>query len=127
MIIEHKIEPYPRRMWVAIGEDFDKIKSEFQFEYDPEMTNKKIVNEYDAIVFRVSKDNKAGFLVFIVTKDSSRVLVHEALHVTLYIYKDCGMDIRPGMDQEPLCYLNEYIYSLLELDLQKYKTSEQND
>lgn len=119
MIVEHRINPYPRTMWVAVGEDFDKIKSEFQFVYesDSEMTNKKIVDEYDAIVFRVSKDNKAGFLVFIVTDDSNRTFVHEALHVALHIYEDCDMDLRPGMDQEPLCYLDEYIYSLIEAEV----------
>lgn len=123
MIVEHKINPYPRTMWVVVGEDFDKIKSEFQFVYesDSEMTNKKIVDEYDAIVFRVSKNNLAGFLVFIVTDNSNRTLVHEALHVALHIYEDCDMDLRPGMDQEPLCYLDEYIYSLIEADVQKYK------
>lgn len=126
MIIEHKINPYPRIMWVAVGEDFDKIKSEFQFVYedDSKMTNKKIVDECDAVVFRVSKDNKAGFLVFIVTDDSNRTFVHEALHVALHIYEDCNMDLRPGMDQEPLCYLDEYIYSLMEADVQKYKALE---
>lgn len=123
MIVEHKINPYPRTMWVVVGEDFDKIKSEFQFVYesDSEMTNKKIVDEYDAIVFRVSKNNLAGFLVFIVTDNSNRTLVHEALHVALHIYEDCDMEIKPGMDQEPLCYLTEYIYSLVEGDVQKYK------
>lgn len=123
MIVEHRINPYPRTMWVAVGEDFDKIKSEFQFmhELDSEMTNKEIVDKYDAIVFKVSKDNKAGFLVFIVTDDSNKIFVHEALHVALHIYEDCGMDLRPGMDQEPLCYLDAYIYSLIGEDVQKYK------
>lgn len=126
MIVEHRINSYPRIMWVAVGEDFDKIKSEFQFVYESnsEMTNKKIVDEYDAIVFRVSKDNKAGFLVFIVTDDSNRTFVHEALHVALHIYEDCDMNLRLGMDQEPLCYLDEYIYSLMEADVQKYKALE---
>ena len=124
MIVEHRINPYPRIMWVAVGEDFDKIKSEFQFMYesDTEMTNEKINYENDAIVFRVSKDNKAGFLVFIVTDDSNRILVHEALHVALHIYEDCDMEIKPGMDQEPLCYLTEYIYSLLEDTVSKHNS-----
>lgn len=122
MIVEHRINPYPRTMWVAVGEDFDKIKSEFQFVYesDSEMTNKKIVDEFDALVFRVSKNDLAGFLVFIVTNNSNRTLVHEALHVALHIYEDCDMEIKPGMDQEPLCYLTEYIYSLLEDTVSKY-------
>ena len=126
MITEHRINPYPRTMWVAVVEDFDKIKSEFQFVYesDSEMINEKIVDEYDAMVFRVSKNNKTGFLVFIVTDDFNRILIHEALHVALHIYEDCDMDLRPGMDQEPLCYLTEYIYSLIEADVQKYKTLE---
>lgn len=87
MITEHRLNPYPRIMWVAVGEDFDKIKSEFQFMYeaDSEITNKKIVDDYNAIVFRVSKNNQARFLVFIVDNDSNRTLVHEALHVALHI------------------------------------------
>lgn len=123
MIVEHKIDPYPRVMWTAIGEDFDKIKSEFQFMYesDTQIPGEKILEEYDAVVFRVTKDTIAGFLVFIVTSDSNRTLVHEALHVALHIYEDCDMEIKPGMDQEPLCYLTEYIYSLLEEDTNKYK------
>lgn len=123
MIVEHKINPYPRTMWVVIGEDFDKIKSEFQFAYEPdsEMTNEKINEKYDAVVFKVSKNNLGGFLVFIVTTDFNKVLVHEALHISLSTYEFCDMEIRPGMDQEPLCYLTEYIYSLLENDILKYK------
>ena len=126
MIAEHRINPYPRTMWVAVGEDFDKIKSEFQFMYESssEMTNEKINDEFDALVFRVSKNDLAGFLVFIVTNNSNRTLVHEALHVALHIYEDCDMEIKPGMDQEPLCYLTEYIYSLIEVDVQKYKALE---
>ena len=122
MIAEHRINPYPRTMWVAVGEDFDKIKSEFQFMYESssEMTNEKINDEFDALVFRVSKNDLAGFLVFIVTNNSNRTLVHEALHVALHIYEDCDMEIKPEMDQEPLCYLTEYIYSLLEDTVSKY-------
>ena len=124
MIVEHIINPYPRRMWIAVGENFDRIKSEFRFIYnsDSEMTNKELNNEYDASVFQVLKNNLAGFLVFIVTTDSNRVLVHEALHVALHIYEDCDMEIKPGMDQEPLCYLTEYIYSLLEDTVSTYNS-----
>lgn len=124
MIVEHRINPYPRTMWIAVGEDFDKIKSEFQFTYesDSKMTNKEIYDEFDALVFRVSKNNLAGFLVFIVTNNSNRTLVHEALHVALHIYEDCDMEIKPGMDQEPLCYLTEYIYSLLEDTVSKHNS-----
>ena len=124
MITEHRINPYPRTMWIAVGEDFDKIKSEFQFAYesDSKMTNKEIDNEFDALVFKVSKNSLAGFLVFIVTNNSNRTLVHEALHVALHIYEDCDMEIKPGMDQEPLCYLTEYIYSLLEDTVSKHNS-----
>lgn len=119
MIIEHILDPYPRRMWVAIDEDFDKIKSEFKFlcQKDCEMSNDEIINLYDAFVFDVSKDNYLGYLIFIITTNSNKILVHESLHVSLSIYIDCNMEISPKMDQEPLCYLTEYIYSLLESDI----------
>lgn len=124
MITEHRINPYPRIMWIAVGEDFDKIKSEFQFAYelDSKMTNKELDNEFDALVFKVSKNSLAGFLVFVINNNSNKILVHEALHVSLHIYEDCDMEIKPGMDQEPLCYLTEYIYSLLEDAVSKYNS-----
>lgn len=116
MINEYILNPYPRRMWVAIGENFDEIKSRFRFRWkeDNDLTQERIEDNYDAIVFRVSKDSFVGFLVFITKDYSLRTLVHESVHVAMNIYEDCDMDIKPGMDQEPLCYLIEYIYSLLE-------------
>ena len=43
---------------------------------------------------------------------------------TLIAFNQGDIDLRPGMDQEPLCYLDEYIYSLIEADVQKYKALE---
>lgn len=121
MITEHVLNPYPRRIWVSFNEDFDKIKLDFQFLYeqDLQLTNEEINDRYNAIVFRVSKNNNFGYLVFIANYDSNRVLVHESLHVALQVYLDCSMEIAPQMDQEPLCYLTEYVFSLLENDIQK--------
>lgn len=122
MITEHILEPYPRIMWVAFEEDFDKIKSNFQMhEQDSELTHNEIANKYDAIVFRVYKDDNNGYLVFIINSSPNRILVHESLHVALDIYQDCGMEVNVQMDQEPLCYLVEYIYSLLENDVNQLK------
>lgn len=111
---EYKLNPYPGRMWIVKGESFDDIKSKFVLdENDSKLTNKEIREDWDAIVFKCTKDNYHGYLVFITDKCTHETLVHESVHVALEIYIDCSMDISPEMDQEPLAYLVEYIYSLL--------------
>lgn len=111
MITEFKLNPYPRRMWVAKDENFDQLKESFHIEYD--ITDEIINSEYCAIVFRCHKDNLAGFLVYISKDCDEGDLAHEAVHVALNVYEDCSMELKPGMDQEPLAYLIEYIYRLL--------------
>lgn len=115
MIKEHKLTPYPRRMWIARNENFDEIKGQFEFVYksDSEITNDEIQNEWNAGVFKVSKNKYRGYLVFITDDCDDGHLVHEANHVALHVYEDCGMDLKPEMDQEPFCYLSEHIWRLL--------------
>lgn len=119
MIVEHRINPYPRTMWVAIGENFDNIKSKFCFNEDQDFTQQTIEDNYDGIVFDVTKDNHKGYLVFLIDSDNL-VLVHEASHIVLSIYADCGMVLDPNMDQEPFCYLTEYIFKLLKETANEY-------
>lgn len=111
---EYKLNPYPRRMWVAKGEPFSRVKSIFKLdEEDSKLTDEEINSKWDAVVLECSKDEYAGYLVFITSSATLESLVHEAVHVALNIYIDCNIDISPEMDPEPLAYLTEYIYSLL--------------
>lgn len=50
------------------------------------MTNEKINDEFDALVFRVSKNDLAGFLVFIVTNNSNRTFSTRSAFMLLYTY-----------------------------------------
>lgn len=115
MIKEYKLSPYPRRLWIVKNENFNEIKKDFQFKYknEEELSNDYIQNNYQAIVFLVSKDSYYGYLVFCTDDCDENTLVHEAGHVVLHLYEDCGMDLKEGMDQEPFCYMLEYIFSLL--------------
>lgn len=114
MIKEFEINPYPRKLWIAVGENFDIIKSKFHFNdsQDKDFTQQIIETDYDGIVFDVTKNDYKGYLVFLINSHDL-VLVHEASHVVLSIYADCGMVLDPDMDQEPFCYLVEYIFNLL--------------
>lgn len=114
MIKEYKIEPYPRRLWIAKDENFDEIKNQFKFWDDINGWNQENIEaSYYAVVFRCSKDDYAGFLIFITDECTDSSLVHESGHIALHIYEDCDMDLKYGMDQEPFCYLLEYIYRLI--------------
>lgn len=115
MIKEYKLSPYPKRMWIAKDENFDNIKKDFSFKYeeDEQLNNETIQNDYAAIVFSVAKDNYYGYLVFCTNDCDENTLVHEAGHVVLHLYEDCNMILKENMDQEPFCYMLEYIFSLL--------------
>lgn len=114
MIKEYKIEPYPRRLWVVSNENFDEIKDQFKFWDDINgYTHEYIICNFSAVVFRCSKDDYAGYLVFVTDEYNDSDLVHETGHITLSIYEDCDMELKRGMDQEPFCYLLSYIYKLI--------------
>lgn len=114
MIKEYELTPYPRKMWVAKGENFDQIKDQFDLsDEDYSLTNEEIEDSWNAVVFTCSKDDYAGYLVFITDKHDHGDLVHEALHVSMNVYEECSIQIASGMDQEPLCYLTEHIWRLL--------------
>lgn len=114
MIKEVDLIPYPRKMWVAKRENFDKLKDIFELpDYDRDITDEEIRDNYNAIVCQVSKNDYKGYLVFIADDCKDSHLVHESVHVAIHIYEDCGMELKPEMDQEPLAYLIEYIYKEL--------------
>lgn len=116
MIKEYDLIPYPRKMWVVKGENYDQIKESFTLEEgDYELTDEEINDKWNALVIPCSKDDRLGYLVFITDDCSPSDLVHEALHVSLCVYEDCSMKLEPGMDQEPLCYLTEHIWDLLNI------------
>lgn len=113
MIVEYDLIPYPRKLWIVKDEDFDKIKTKFSIlDSDIEDINEEI-DEYNGFVLTCCKNKYKGYLVFLNKEYDNQVLVHEALHVSLTLFADCGIEISPNMDQEPLCYLTEYIFNLL--------------
>lgn len=115
MIKTITLNPYPRKMWVAKDENFDKLKEIFTFNCEDDLveTHQEVIDTYNALVLNVSKDELAGYLVFICPGYKDEHLVHEAVHVALSLYKDCYLEVKPDMDQEPLAYLIEYIYTEL--------------
>lgn len=118
MIIEHDLLIYPRRIWVVKDESFDHIKKDFSLrEEDEKMTDEEIEENWDAFVISCQKNKYHGFMVFINGDCEDKTLVHEALHVALNVYEECSITLEAGMDQEPLCYLVEYIYKLLKEDV----------
>lgn len=112
MVKEYKIEPYPRRLWIIKDEIWDDIKSQFT-EIDGDITHEYLYTHFDAYVSPCKKDGYLGYLLFIPDEVKDHVLVHEAGHITIFIYEDCDMELKQKMDSEPFCYLLEYIYKLM--------------
>lgn len=113
MIKEYNLIPYPRKLWIVKNEDFEKIQSKFSILSDDVESILEDLDDMDAFVITCRKDRYEGYLVFINGECDDSILVHEALHVSLTLFADCSMEISPNMDQEPLCYLTEYIFKLL--------------
>lgn len=111
MIKEFTLNPYPRKLWVVKEEKFEDIEDLFEFPLDgleiPDM------EEIAGITFVCTKDSYNGYMVFLPETATDSTLVHEAAHVTLSLYRDCGIELHEDIDQEPFCYLLEYIYKLL--------------
>lgn len=112
MIKEFQLTPYPRKLFVIKDEDFDQIKDQFEIDEDEEIDD-KFVTSYAASTILASKDGDAGYIVYITRTTEDSHLVHESVHVAIYLYEDICAEIKKGMDQEPFAYLVEHIYTLL--------------
>lgn len=99
MIKEFQLTPYPRKLFVIKDED--------------EEIDDKFVTSYAASTILASKDGDAGYIVYITRTTEDSHLVHESVHVAIYLYEDICAEIKKGMDQEPFAYLVEHIYTLL--------------
>lgn len=111
MIKEFILNPYPRKLWIVKEEKFEDIEDLFEFSLEGlEIPD---IEDAEGITFVCTKDSYCGYMVFITDNASDSTLVHEATHVVLSLYRDCGIELHEDMDQEPFCYLLEYIYKLL--------------
>lgn len=110
-----KLGIYPITLHIGTFCDFSKLKENYNFDID-----ESLIDSSNGITIpMISKANLNGnhcAVLFDTTKPIDEVIVHEAVHVAFFIYKNCSCEINQDMDEEPFVYLVEYIYNILKND-----------
>lgn len=122
MIQTFNIEPYPKKLWVAKNEDWEKLYALFRYDCDvSDITQNTLDNEASALTFPRVTDSKGvgGYLVFLSDCCKIQHVAHEAAHVAIHIYEDCLIQLKVGMDSEPFAYLLESIFCKIKEVLEK--------
>lgn len=114
---------YPRKLWVLIGEDYEKHISKFK-------RKEQILSRFPshaeaATVGEIQDANSyAGILIWLSDPKviTHGVIAHEALHALDYIMFDINASAHKyEADNEQDCYLIEWIVDTVEDCLTKYK------
>ncbi|MEG0560844.1 MAG: hypothetical protein RR513_10075, partial [Muribaculaceae bacterium] len=107
MIYEFNPQIYPRKIWIYIGEDEEKVKN-----YFIEDGSIKLSKRYYAITCNVRKKgtNMLGYLIWFHKKSevTPSISAHEATHAALHIIDDIGGDV-DLKNQEYISYLIDWI------------------
>lgn len=124
MIKEFQLAPYPRKLFVAINETMSEIRKQFTLdETIVDTSDKELLDGAACITFTVSKDDFAGYLVYILENTNNSYLVHEAVHVVLNLYSE--IDANGLDDQEPFAYMVEDVFKKI-LEVYEEQTSKES-
>lgn len=91
MILAFNIEPYPKKLWVAKNEDWEKLYALFRYDCDvSDITQNTLDNEASALTFPRVTDGKGayGYLVYLSDCCKIQHVAHEAAHVAIHVYED---------------------------------------
>lgn len=97
----HEFDPliYPRKLWIAITNDCDSIKNQFDYEYENELED--VMENSDAFVFPCTHKESRRLGVCVIFKNrkymSVKNIAHESVHVASNIFLDCNMTM--GFDE----------------------------
>ncbi len=123
MIYEYDLNPYPRKLWVtfdATAKELNEMFPEGDTNGIPFKEFPETINAVVECVRRLKPDPKGGYLIrFKDNNPDFGIIAHESGHVCFelydYIYQN---NIK---DQEPFCYLLEYICNIVVKLISDYK------
>lgn len=120
-IHEFDLGIYPRKIWIA-------ITTENKFDGFYELS--KMDDNCDAIVEPAydSDNNKGGIFIRFLSKKSmtTGIIAHESFHAAMRVFEYIGAKLDFD-NQEPLCYLAEYIANCCEqVKNNKFKEEKEN-
>ena len=142
MIKSFKFYIFPRKLWVAIGSDYEELRNRFRVYTDAgyDIMNATDYNnivgseESFASTTRVcnSRTKDAGYLVYI-QKDCekkldihefTRIIAHEAVHVNDYLLDDIGART---VDTEINAYITDYVVGKILNTVTAYRNNKKQE
>lgn len=123
MIIEKKLEIYPRTIWIT--NDLDTALNKFTFVdskcdeikgIEEELRQNSGTDSINVVAVCSKETNELGVLVIFYDLDSSNgTIAHECIHVADYIYDSISAYTQSYEDgNEPYAYLVGYIFDIIE-------------
>jgi len=128
VIYEYDLVPYPRKLWVVIGADYEFIKSKFrwnkkedgsmEFPTDDPWSAKSAALTFGDIEDKATQDY--GILLWIMNDLDNRDIVHESFHILSTLFDEMGISYDAN-NQEVFSYPMAQIYSYVETALKSHK------
>lgn len=108
---------YPRRLWVAIGDEIEQIKKTFAYSDGTELDIDSDTDVAYAITVDVlhKKTGLLGVLVWACDTESlsPKVMAHESVHATIEMFHACHCYFTYN-NQEPFAYLTSWIFDKIQ-------------
>lgn len=122
-MIEFFNELYPRKFWVARGEDKHRICAEFECADSNDIDPAQFEGR-KALSLRCCKrdSEELGYMVWLGETENmhSKDITHEAAHCAIWCCADLGIGISDS-DNEAFCYLAGYYASRIEKAIEEFK------
>ena len=128
VIYEYDLVPYPRKLWVVIGADYEFIKNKFkwnkkddgsmEFPADDPWSATSAALTFGDIEDKATQDY--GILLWIMNDLDNRDIVHESFHILSTLFDEMGISYDAN-NQEVFSYPMAQIYSYVETALKSHK------
>ena len=128
IVYVYDLTPYPRKLWVVIGEDYEFIKSKFTWMeqgddfvgFPPKdlWSNGASGCTFGKIMEKSTLDY--GILVWIIGKPTGSIIAHESFHVTSTLFEEAGVEY-DAENQEVFAYQIGQVYDYINNAIMKNK------
>lgn len=105
---------YPRLLWVASSDCAKAIRRKFTYRDGSEVDDLDDENVGTCVTVTERKTGRYGYLLVFSNDCDMSTVVHESNHAALHILKDVGAGRHIASDQEPFCYLSDWVFRCAE-------------
>ena len=115
-IMKHEVPLYFGTFNIVITDVFQQALDKLKFKFDGFDPDKYGAFAHDCF----DKEGYANYYIFIKPDVSEKLVAHEAVHISNYIFRDKGIELDLNND-EPYAYLIGWIVGIIHKELNKIK------